>query len=103
MLQHTDLTNYIPFTSVTQTSAHDLNHAHTSSQNPDLTNTSNLPFIRQLIIMHHPPQLTFDPKDVDMFFHTFDAHYFNTNFTDEQLHFELIKCLSPNQFYRVCL
>ena len=104
MLQPTDLTNNIPSTSsISSTSAHDLNHSHTSSQQADLAHTSTLPSIRQPIIIHHLPQLTFDPDNVNVFFHTFDAHYFNTHFTDEQLYFELIKCLSPNQFYRVSL
>ena len=104
MLQHTDLTNHISSTSsISSTSAHDLNHSHSSSQQADLTNTYTLPSIRQPIIIHHPPQLTFDPDNVDIFFHTFDTHYFNTHFTDEQMYFELIKCLSPNQFHRVSL
>ena len=104
MLQPTDLTDNIPSTSsISSTSAHDLNHSYTSSQQADLTHTSTLPSIHQPIIIHHPPQLTFDPDNVDVFFHTFHAHYFNSHFTDEQLYFELIKCLSPKQFHRVSL
>ena len=97
MLQPTDLTSNIPSSSsISSTSANDLNHSHTLSLQADLTYTSTLPSI------HHPPQLTFDPDNVDVFFHTFDAHYLNTHFTDEQLYFEL-KCLLPHQFHKVSL
>ena len=36
-----------------------------------------------------------------MLFHTFDAHSFGKQLSDEQLYFELIKCLSPSQIQKV--
>ena len=38
-----------------------------------------------------------------MFFHTFDAHYFGKHLTEEQLYFELIKCLSSEHFHKASL
>ena len=38
-----------------------------------------------------------------MFFHTFEARYFGTNLTDEQLCYELMVCLNSRQVSRVFL
>ena len=74
ILQLIGFTHDIPSTSVTSTFAHDLNQSHTSSQKVDLTKTTTLPSIRQLIFIHDPIQLTVDPDNVDVFFYTFEAH-----------------------------
>ena len=55
------------------------------------------------IIIQNSPQLQFDPSHIDMFFHTFDAHYFGKHLTEEQLYFELIKCLSSEHFHKASL
>ena len=55
------------------------------------------------IIIQNSPQLQFDPSHFDMFFHTFDVHYFGKYLTKEQLYFELIKCLSSEHFYKASL
>ena len=55
------------------------------------------------VIIQNNPNLKFDPDNVDIFFHTFEAHYFNRQLSDEALYFELIKCLSPDQFHKVSL
>ena len=55
----------------------------------------------RLIAIHQTPTLKFDTENVEVFFHTFNAHYFEKNFNDEQLYFELIKCLSPDQFHKI--
>ena len=57
----------------------------------------------QPIIVHTVPQLKFDPDNVEKFFCTFNPYYFNKNLSDEQLYFELIKCLSPEQFHKISL
>ena len=50
------------------------------------------------VIIQNNPNLKFD-----IFFHTFEARYFNRQLSDEALYFELIKCLSPDQFHKVSL
>ena len=50
------------------------------------------------IIIQNSPKLHFDPSHIDMFFHTFDAHYFGKHLSKEQLYFKLIKCLSSEHF-----
>ena len=55
------------------------------------------------ILIQNSPQLQFDPSHIDMFFHTFDAHYFGKHLTEEQLYFELIKCLSSEHFHKASL
>ena len=55
------------------------------------------------IIIQNSPQLQFNPSHIDMFFHTFDAHYFGKHLTEEQLYFELIKCLSSEHFHKASL
>ena len=57
----------------------------------------------QPITVHTVPQLKFDPDNVEIFFCTFYAYYFNKNLNDERLYFELIKCLSPEQFHKISL
>ena len=55
------------------------------------------------IIIQNSSQLQFDLSHIDMFFHTFDAHYFGKRLTEEQLYFELIKCLSSEHFHKASL
>ena len=56
MLQPTDLTDNIPSTSsISSTSAHDLNHSYTSSQQADLTRTSTFHLsVSPLLYITHP-------------------------------------------------
>ena len=55
------------------------------------------------ILIQNSPQLQFDPSHIDIFFHTFDAHYFGKHLTEKQLYFELIKCFSSEHLHKASL
>ena len=70
---------------------------HKSPSPSSISHTSTLP----PIIVHTSPNLKFNSQNVDIFFHTFEAHYFGKNLTDEQLYYELVKCLNTEHMCRV--
>ena len=54
----------------------------------------------QPMIVHTLPSLQFDMVNMDAFFHTFEAHYAALQYSDEQLYFELLKCLTSEHIIK---
>ena len=55
----------------------------------------------QPMIAHTLPSLQFDMVNMDAFFHTFEAHYAALQYSDEQLYFELLKCLTSEHIIKI--
>ena len=55
----------------------------------------------QPMIVHTLPSLQFDMVNMDAFFHTFEAHYAALQYSDEQLYFELLKCLTSEHIIKI--
>ena len=55
----------------------------------------------QPMIVHTLPSLQFDMVNMDAFFHTFEAHYAALQYSDEQLYFELLNCLTSEHIIKI--
>ena len=77
------------------------NNSITTESSTDTSSSSQIPstsYNTSTLIFHNLPPLKFDESNVEFFFQTFTAQFLDKHLTDEQMYFELIKCITSEHF-----